>query len=116
MADEDYKMEDITPEELGCLGEREIDDGVLEESVPVKKPKSRCFENVPFESRKLYRKFYDEFFTPEGRDMTFENFAIELYALSSPALMQQDLSGMADQIHTGVARKQAIDRTAGRMN
>jgi len=113
MADDEMKMEDITPEMLGCLGEPECDPGIKEEAVgsgSAEKPKARCFESIPFEQRKLYHKFYHEFFEPDARDISFEEFAVELYALSSPMLMQQDLSKVMDQKHMGAARKQAIDR------
>lgn len=106
MADDEMKMEDITPEELGCLGEQEIDPGVAEETQQVEKPKNPCFENIPFAKRKSARKLYDTF---EFKDMPFEEFCIELYALQSPALMQRDLGNIMAQKHAGYQRKAAVD-------
>ena len=121
MADDDMKMEDITPEDLGCLGEREIDDGVLEETQPIEKPSKKLtmaavFEKIPLEKRKKYRKFYDEFFTPEGRNMSFEDFCVEMYLLESPLKMQYDLQEITAQMHTGYQRKAAVDHTMNKLN
>lgn len=119
MPSDEMKMEDITPEDLGCMGEKEIDDGVMEDAVgagPTKKPKESCFANVPFESRKLYRKFYDEFFTEAGRDLPFEEFAVQMCALSSPMLMQKDLGDITAQKHAGYQRKAAIDHRMRNQN
>jgi len=92
MPDDDMKMEDITPSDLGCLGEPEIDEGVIEESAEPVKKRSLCFENIPFEKRKSFRKLYDGF---EQKDMPFEQFCIELYAIQSPGMMQHDLGNIS---------------------
>jgi len=113
-------MEDITPEDLGCMGEREIDDGVLEETQPIVKKEAlslaAVFEKIPLDKRKKYRNFYDNFFTPEGRDMSFEEFCVEMYLLESPLKMQYDLQEITAQMHDGYARKAAVDHTINRMN
>lgn len=118
---DDMNMEDITPEDLGCMGEKEIDDGVLEETKEVSKPKKAMsimavFEKIPFEKRKQYRKFYDEFFTADGKDMSFEEFAVEYYLINSPLKMQYDLQEITAQKHDGYQRKAAVDHTINRMN
>ena len=85
---------EITPEDLGCMGEQENDPGVVEEAVgsgtgiPEKKEVRKSFANIPFEQRKRAKKLYDGF---ADKDMSFEDFCIELYALESPALMEADL-------------------------
>lgn len=106
MADDEMKMEDITPDDLGCLGEKEIDDGVLEETPEPVKKVSPSFEAIPFDKRKTFRKLYDQF---DDKDMPFEEFCIELYAIQSPGLMQHDLGGIIDQKHAGYRRKAAVD-------
>lgn len=117
MADDDLRLEDITPEDLGCMGEQEVAPGVKEETVGDKpQPISPCFEHIPFEKRKQYRKFYDEFFTAEGKDMPFEEFAVEMYAAQHPTLMHQDLNKIIGQKHVGYQRKAAIKHTLSRMN
>ena len=121
MVSDDMNMEDITPEDLGCLGEREVDDGVLEEPQPIEKPGKKLslaavFEKIPLEKRKKYRKFYDDFFTPEGRDMSFEEFCVEMYLIESPLKMQYDLQEITAQKHDGYQRKAAVDHTINRMN
>ncbi len=88
---EDLSDYQITPEDLGCLGEAENDPGVVEEAVgPAieKKPIPKSFASIPFEVKKRARKLYDSF---DDKDMSFEEFCTELYALESPALMQADL-------------------------
>ncbi len=120
MADE-MNMEDITPEDLGCMGEKEIDDGVLEETKPIEKPGKKLslaavFEKIPLDNRKKYRKFYDEFFTPEGRDISFEEFCVEMYLLESPLKMQYDLQEIIAQRQDGYRQKAAVDHTVNRMN
>lgn len=109
MADDEMKMEDITPEDLGCLGEKEVDDGVLEETPEPVKKVPLSFEKIPFETRKQYRKFYDEFFTAEGKDMSFEEFAVQYYLLHSPLKMQYDLQEIAAQKQDGYRQKAAVD-------
>jgi len=114
MSDNDeLRMDEITPEMLGCLGEQEIDPGVLEETASVEKPKNLCFENIPFKKRKNFRKLYDGF---DKKDISFEEFCIQLYALQSPGLMQQDLAKITNQKQMGQARKAVIDHTVNRMN
>ena len=120
MVSDEMNMEDITPEDLGCMGEKEVDDGVLEETQPVVKKEvlslATVFEKIPLEKRKKYRKFYDDFFTPEGRDMSFEEFCVEMYLLESPLKMQYDLQEITAQMHDGYAHKAAVDHTMNRMN
>ena len=85
---EDY---DITPEDLGCMGEQENDPGVVEEAVGAgaeKKEVRKSFASIPFAIKKRAKKLYDNF---DDKDMSFEDFCCELYALESPALMQADL-------------------------
>ena len=93
MSDDEMKMDEITPEMLGCLGEPECDPGVKEEAAAsgeTKTPAPKSFEHIPFEVRKRAHKLYDTF-EGEAKDMPFEDFCVELYALESPALMQEDL-------------------------
>ena len=88
---EDLENYEITPEDLGCLGESENDPGVVEETVgPAveKKPVPESFASIPFEVKQRARKLYDSF---DDKGMPFEEFCVELYALESPALMQADL-------------------------
>ena len=120
MVSDEMNMEDITPEDLGCMGEKEIDDGVVEETQPVVKKEAlslaAVFEKIPFEKRKKYREFYDEFFTAEGKDMSFEEFCVEMYLLESPLKMQYDLQEITAQKHTGYQRKAAVDHTMNKLN
>ena len=112
---EDLENYDITPEDLGCLGERENDPGVVEEAVgsgAEKKVVPKSFASIPFEVKKRARKLYDGF---EKKDMPFEEFCIELYAIESPALMQADLQSMMGQKHEGY-RKQAAMNHAMKQN
>ena len=93
---EDYE---ITPNDLGCMGEEENPPGLVEETVApgetkVLTPKS--FEHIPFEVKKRAHKLYETF---EKKDMPFENFCVELYALESPKLMQADLAGIIEEKH-----------------
>ncbi len=88
---ENLENYEITPEDLGCLGEPENDPGVVEEAVgPAveKKVVPKSFASIPFEVKQRARKLYDSF---DDKDMPFEEFCVELYALESPALMQADL-------------------------
>lgn len=115
---DDMKMEDITPEMLGCLGEKEIDDGVKEEVVAsgeTKVPVPKSFEHIPLEVKKRAHKLY-ETFEGAAKDMSFEDFCVALYALESPALMGADLQGIVEQKHSGYRRKAAVDHTMNRMN
>ncbi len=111
---EDLENYEVTPEDLGCLGERENDPGVVEEStVPVeKKPARKSFAQIPFEVQKRARKLYDSF---EKKDMPFEDFCVELYALESPALMQADLQKVVlekqDRARMQFANQHRIDRS-----
>ncbi len=89
--DEDLENYEITPDDLGCMGEQENDPGVVEEAVgsdAEKKEVRKSFACIPFEQKKRARKLYDGFAV---KDMSFEDFCIELYALESPVLMQADL-------------------------
>ncbi len=91
---EDLENYEITPDDLGCMGEQENDPGVVEEAVgsgsPEKKEVRKSFASIPFEQKKRAKKLYDQF-EGDAKDMSFEDFCIELYALESPALMQADL-------------------------
>jgi hypothetical protein len=110
------EFEGITPEDLGCMGEQEIDPGVKEENGFAnveKQPEKLCFKHIPEQNRKAYWKLYSQF---ENKDMSFEDFAIEMYAINSPHLMQMDLEKIIEQKHDGVARKQAIDRKIRKAN
>ena len=109
----DYK---ITPDDLGCMGEQEIDPGVVEEAVgsgATEKKVPKSFASIPFEVKQRARKLYDQF---EKKDMSFEDFCVQLYALESPKLMQADLKGIIEQKHAGYQRKAAIDHSMNRMN
>jgi hypothetical protein len=103
------EFDGITPEDLGCMGEQEIAPGVKEENgfAVEKKPVNLCFKFIPQENRKAYWKLYEQF---ENKDMSFEDFAVEMHSINSPVLMQKDLEKLIDQKHQGIARKQAIDR------
>ncbi len=84
----------ITPSDLGCGPEPENDPGVVEEAVESgaeKKEVRKSFACIPFEQKKRAKKLYDNCYP---KDMSFEDFCIELYALESPALMQADLQDM----------------------
>lgn len=89
---EDLENYEVTPDELGCMGEQEIDPGVVEDAVESgtaeKKEVRKSFASIPFEQKKRARKIYDGF---DDKNMSFEAFCIELYALESPSLMQADL-------------------------
>lgn len=92
--DDSLENYEITPEDLGCLGEKEIDGGVKEaavESDETKTPIPKSFASIPFKVKKRARKLYDSF---DDKDMPFEEFCTELYALESPALMQADLQSI----------------------
>lgn len=94
---DDLENYQITPEDLGCLGEAENDPGVVEETVGKQKvsiPKS--FKHIPFAVKKRARKLYDAF---DKKDMPFEDFCVQLYALESPKLMQADLLGIIEEKH-----------------
>lgn len=91
---EDIKDYEITPDDLGCMGEPENDPGVVEEVVgsgETKVPIPKSFASIPFEVKQRVRKLYDGF---DDKDMPFEDFCVELYALQSPKLMQADLQDM----------------------
>ena len=103
------EFENIDVNELGCLGEQEIDAGVKEvESVGKAQPttKDEIFASIPHEVKKTYRKIYDGF---EFKDMAFDEFCVEMAMLSNPGLMQRDMSRMIDQKHESLARKAGID-------
>ncbi len=114
MSEDDFGIEDITPEDLGCMGEQEIDPGVKEEAIASGEAKTstpKSFEHIPFEVKKRARKLYDSF---ETKDMGFEMFCVELYALESPALMQEDLQrvvlGKQDRNRQAFANAHNINR------
>ncbi len=88
---EAFENYEITPNDLGCMGEEENPAGLVEETVGPgveKKEVRKSFASVPFKKKKKARKLYD---TIDDKDMSFEDFCVELYALQSPALMQADL-------------------------
>ena len=89
---EDINDYQITPEDLGCMGEEENPPGLVEETIgETKTPVPKSFKHIPFEVKKRARKLYDGF---DQKDMPFEEFCVELYALESPKLMQADLHNM----------------------
>ena len=110
------EYEGITPNELGCLGEDEVDPGVKEGSAPVKKSVPLSFSKIPFEKRKRYKKFWDEFFDDDAKDMSFEEFCVEMYLLESPLKMQYDLQEITAQKQGGYRQKAAIDHTINKLN
>ncbi len=111
---EDLENYNITPDDLGCMGERENDPGVVEEAVESgaeKKEVRKSFACIPFEQKKRAKKLYDNCYP---KDMSFEDFCIELYALESPALMQADLHNIVmekqDRCRQQFANQQNIER------
>ncbi len=113
---DDLTNYEITPEDMGCMGEQEIDPGVIESAVTSgsgpSSPISPCFEKIPMEKRKAYRKLYDGFTV---KDMSFEDFCIEMCMISSPTMMKHDLEGIISAKHAGhqrmAANKHAIDQS-----
>ncbi|MEK0338559.1 MAG: hypothetical protein QQN41_14110, partial [Nitrosopumilus sp.] len=68
---EDLSDYQVTPDELGCMGEKEIDDGVKEESTVEKEvPIPKSFEHIPFAVKQRARKLYDTF-EGDAKDMSF---------------------------------------------
>ncbi len=106
---EDYQ---ITPDDLGCGPEPECDPGVKEESglAEIKVPIPKSFKHIPIKVKKRARKLYDNF-EGDAKDLPFEEFCTELYALESPALMQADLKGMITEKHDRL-RTQAVNMHA----
>lgn len=112
---EDLENYEITPEDLGCMGERENDPGVVEEAIGSgtveKKEIRKSFAHIPFKQKKRAKKLYDNCYP---KDMSFEDFCIELYALESPALMQADLQKIVlekqDRSRRAFANQQNIER------
>ncbi len=84
---EDYQ---ITPDDLGCGPEPENPAGLVEQSdvAAPKTPVPKSFNHIPFAVKQRAHKLYDQF---EKKDMSFEDFCVQLYALESPKLMQADL-------------------------
>ena len=114
--DEDLSDYQITPEDLGCLGERENDPGVVEEAVgpaAEKKPVPESFASIPFKVKQRARKLYDSF---DDKDMSFEEFCTELYALQSLALMQADLQDIVLERQNRCRQQFANQRNIERMN
>jgi hypothetical protein len=110
MPNDEMKMEDITPEDLGCLGEQECDPGVKEETAPIKAQpttKEAIFKSIPRETVKSFKKLYDGFTV---KDMPFDEFCVEMMMMSNPGVMQSSLSKIMSQKHLGQARKFGIDR------
>ncbi len=108
---DDLENYEVSPDDLGCMGEKEIDDGVKEETQKVEKPQRLSFEHIPLEIKKRARKLYDGF---EKKDISFEDFCVELYALQSPALMQADLHNIImekqDRSRLAFANQRNIER------
>ena len=111
---EDLENYQITPDDLGCMGEPENDPGVVEEAVgsgETKAPVPKSFASIPFEVKQRARKLYDSF---DQKDMSFEEFCVELYALESPKLMQTDLHNMVmekqDRSRLAFANQRNIER------
>lgn len=104
MSDDDYV---IQPGDLGGADEPENDPGVVEEAIAsgeTKQPISPCFAKIPFKNRKTYRKIYDSFTV---KDMSFEDFCIEMYFMASPTMMRRDLGRVIDQKQQGNRRMAA---------
>ena len=110
VSNEDFKMEDITPEDLGCLGEQEVDPGVKEEpEQPIKAQpttKDEIFASIPHEKKKKYRELYDGFTI---KDMPFDEFCVEMTMMSNPGLMQRDIGKIIDQKQMGQARMAGVN-------
>ncbi len=109
VSNDDMDLTDITPEDLGCMGEQEADPGVKEETQSIKAhptTKDEIFASIPHETKKTYRKVYDGF---EFKDMSFNEFCVEMAMISSPGLAQQSLSKIISQKHEGQMRKAGID-------
>lgn len=99
---DDYK---ITPSDLGQ--DPENPPGVVEDAIGSgvqKQPISPCFLKIPFKNRKAYREIWEGF---EIKDMSFEDFAIEMFFASSPTMMRRDLAKVIDQKHQGNRRMAA---------
>ena len=109
VSNEAFKQEDITPEDLGCMGEQEIDPGVKEETQPIKPQpttKDAIFASIPHETKKAFRKLYDGF---EKKDMPFDEFCVEMMMTSNPHVMQSSLTKIIDQKQMGRASQAGID-------
>ncbi len=111
---DDLENYEVTPDELGCMGEAENPAGLVEETVgPAveKKLVPKSFASIPFEVKQRARKLYDSF---DDKNMPFEDFCIELYALQSPALMRADLQKIVlekqDRNRLAFANQHKIDR------
>jgi hypothetical protein len=106
---DDMRMEDITPEDLGCMGEQEVDPGVKEETQPIKPQpttKEAIFKSIPHETVKSFKKLYDGFTV---KDMPFDEFCVEMMMMSNPGVMQSTLSKIMDRKQQGYMHKAAID-------
>jgi hypothetical protein len=110
VSNDDMKMEDITPEDLGCMGEQEVDPGVKEETAPIKAQpttKEAIFKSIPHETKKAFKKLYDGFTV---KDMPFDEFCVEMMMMSNPGVMQSTLSKIMEQKQSGYMNQAAIDR------
>ena len=111
VSNEDFKQEDITPEDLGCMGEEEVPEGVKE---PTGQPagkaqpttKDEIFASIPHEKKKSYRKIYDGF---EQKDMPFDEFCVEMAMMSNPGIMQRDIGKIVNQKQMGQARAAGVN-------
>ncbi len=107
---EDYQ---ITPDDLGCGPEPENPAGLVEQSgmTTPKTPVPKSFNHIPFAVKQRAHKLYDQF---EKKDMSFEAFCCELYALESPKLMQADLHNIVmekqDRCRQQFATQRNIER------
>ena len=113
MVSNEMNMEDITPEDLGCMGEQECDPGVKEE--PLEKfskantptTKAEIFRTIPHETKKAFKKLYDGF---AQKDIPFDEFCVEMMMMSNPGVMQSTLMKITEQKQRGYQHKAAIDR------
>lgn len=116
VSNDDMKFEDITANEMGCMGEDEVPDGVKEPTQPIKPQpttKEGIFASIPHGQKKSYRKLYDGF---ENKDMPFDEFCIEMTMLSNPGLLQNSLGKVMGQKQMGQARQAGIDYAMKKKN
>jgi hypothetical protein len=119
VSNEDFKQEDITPEDLGCMGEQECDPGVKEGSDVVvnNKPqpttKEEIFRTIPHEMKKKYKKIYDGFTV---KDIPFDEFCVEMAMLSNPGVQQSSIMKIIEQKQNGARQKFGIDQAMKRQH
>ncbi len=111
---EDLENYQIMPEDLGCGPEPENPAGLVEQSdmLTPKTPIPKSFNHIPFAVKQRAHKLYDQF---EKKDMPFEDFCCELYALESPKLMQADLHNIVmekqDRCRQQFANQRNVERS-----